>query len=375
MSFDRNNPYNLLPDLPPAANIETRAILKRCITSGRALAELKTAGELIPNPAVLINTIPILEANASSEIENIVTTTDSLFQYSSAEREARDPAVKETLRYRTALYEGYQSLIKRPISTATAVSVCRTLRNIDIDIRNLPGTAIAGQVSGKIIYTPPEGEDIIQEKLANWGKFINEAEEFDPLIRLAVMHYQFEAIHPFTDGNGRTGRILNILFLVQEGLLQIPILYLSKFLIYNKSRYYRLLRNITEKGEWEPWIIFILEAVEDTSQWTVGKIRAISRLIDYTCNYVRSRLPGIYSRELVDMVFIQPYCRIANLVEAGIAQRQTASNYLKALVGIGVLREFKVGREKLFLHPKFLNLLTGDDNSFAEYQKTEQIKR
>ena len=371
MSFDRNKPYNLLPGLPPEADVETRAILKKCIAAGRALAELKTAGGLIPNQAVLINTIPILEANASSEVENIVTTTDSLFRYSSAEGEARDPAVKETLRYRTALFQGYQSLKKRPVSTATAVAVCRTLRNIDIDIRKVPGTAISGEKSGEVVYTPPAGEAVIRDKLANWEKFINEAEDIDPLIRLAVMHYQFEAIHPFTDGNGRTGRILNILFLVQEDLLEIPVLYLSRFIIENKEGYYHLLRNVTEKNEWEPWILFMLDAVEDTSRWTVAKIRAVSRLIDYTCGYVRARLPKIYSRELVEMVFIQPYSRIANLVEAGVARRQTASSYLKALVGIGVLKEFKIGREKLFLHQKFLKLLTGDDNSFAEYPKGE----
>lgn len=367
MSFDRTKPYNALPKLPPETDIETKAILKICIGAGRALAELKTAGDLIPNQAVLINTIPILEANASSEIENIVTTKDSLFRYSSAEEEATDPAVKETLRYRTALYEGYKSLEKRPVCTATAVSVCRTLRNIEMDIRKVPGTVIAGPVPGGIIYTPPEGEGVIREKMANWERFINETEEFDPLIRLAVMHYQFEAIHPFTDGNGRTGRILNILFLVQQGLLEIPVLYLSHFIISNKSRYYHKLQNVTEEGDWEPWILFILEAIEDTSRWTVEKIRAISRLLNHTCEYVRGRLPKIYSRELVEMTFIQPYCRISNLVNAGIAHRQTASTYLKTLVNIGILREFKVGREKLFLHPKFLNLLTSDENDFPAY--------
>ena len=185
------------------------------------------------------------------------------------------------------------------------------------------------------------------------------------------MHYQFEAIHPFTDGNGRTGRILNILFLVQQGLLEIPILYLSRFIIGNKSRYYHLLKNVTEEGKWEPWILFILEAIEDTSRWTVEKIRAISRLLDHTCECVKGRLRKIYSRELVEMTFIQPYCRISSLVEAKIARRQTASTYLKALVDIGVLREFKVGREKLFLHPKFLNLLTGEEHNFTEYQISE----
>lgn len=371
MSFQRTRPYNELPELSPKADIETKAILKACIGAGRALAELKTAGDLIPNQTVLINTIPLLEASASSEIENIVTTTDSLFRYSSAEDYARDPAVKETLRYRTALYEGFKSIDKRPVCTATAVAVCRTLRNIEMDIRKVPGTAIAGAVSGRIVYMPPEGEELIRKKMANWEKFINEAEEFDPLIRLAVMHYQFEAIHPFTDGNGRTGRILNILFLVQEGLLDIPVMYLSRFIIRNKDRYYSLLQNVTEQGEWESWILFMLEAVEDTARWTVEKIRAISRLLDHTCGYVRLRLPKVYSRELVEMIFIQPYCRISNIVEAGIARRQTASIYLKALVDIGVLREFKAGREKLFLHPKFLKLLTADDNDFPGYPMSE----
>jgi len=368
MSFLRNRPYNELPELPPKADIETRAILKTCIGAGRALAELKTAGDLIPNQTVLINTIPYLEANASSEIENIVTTMDSLFRYSSAEESARDPAVKETLRYRTALYEGFKSLEKRPVCTATAIVVCRILRNIEMDIRKVPGTAIAGAVSGRIIYMPPEGEELIREKMANWEKFINAAEKIDPLIRLAAMHYQFEAIHPFTDGNGRTGRILNILFLVQEGLLNIPVLYLSRFIIRNKDRYYSLLQSVTEQGEWEPWILFMLEAVEDTARWTVEKIRAISRLLDHTCGYVRFRLPKVYSRELVEMTFIQPYCRISNIVEAEIAKRETASTYLKALADIGVLRELKVGREKLFFHPKFLTLLTTDENDFPGYQ-------
>lgn len=368
MKFDRSKPFNALPGLPPEAEIESKSILKKCVRTARVLAELKTAGRLIPNQSVLINTIPLLEANASSEIENIVTTTDSLFRYSSAEAEARDPAVKETLRYRTALYQGYMALSTRPVCTATAVRVCRTLRNVEIDIRDVPGTVIADGTTGNIIYTPPEGESLIREKMANWEKYINEAKEIDPLIRLALMHYQFEAIHPFTDGNGRTGRILNILFLVQENLLEIPVLFLSRYIIKHRSEYYRLLHGVTEKGEWEAWILYMLDALEKTSAWTVAKINSVSELLEHTCKYVRTRLPKIYSRELVEMIFTQPYCRIGNLVEANIAKRQTASNYLKALAEIGVLVEHKVGREKLFLHPRFLNLLTGDSNDFQDYQ-------
>ncbi len=372
MNFDRTKPFNELPGLPPEADIESKAILKKCVRAARILAELKTAGKLIPNQSVLINTIPLLEANASSEIENIVTTTDSLFRYSSAEDEARDPAVKETLRYRTALYQGYLALKTRPVSTATAVKVCRTLRNIELDIRDVPGTVIAEEKTRKAIYTPPEGESLIRDKLANWEKYINEATEIDPLIRLALMHYQFEAIHPFTDGNGRTGRILNILFLIQENLLEIPVVFLSRYLIEHRSEYYRLLREVTEKGEWEAWILYMLDALENTSAWTVAKIKAISELLEHTCKYVRTRLPKIYSRELVELIFTQPYCRIGNLVESNIAKRQTASNYLKSLVDIGVLIEHKAGREKLFLHPKFLKLLKGDIHTSQRYQISDE---
>ena len=368
MKIDRSKPFNELLGLPPEADIESKTILKKCVRTARVLAELKTAGRLIPNQSVLINTILFLEANASSEIENIVTTTDNLFRYSSAEDEARDPAVKETLRYRTALYQGYLALSTRPVCTATAVKVCQTLRNIEIDIRDVPGTVIADEKTKNVIYTPPEGESLIRGKLANWEKFINEAEEIDPLIRFALMHYQFLAIHPFTDGNGRTGRILNILFLVQEDLLKIPVLFLSRYIINHKTQYYRLLRGVTEKGEWEAWILYMLDALENTSAWTVAKINAISELLEHTCKFVRNRLPKIYSQELVEMIFIQPYCRIGNLVESHIAKRQTASNYLKSLVDIGVLLEHKVGREKLFLHPKFLKLLTGDSHTFRRYR-------
>jgi Fic family protein len=204
MTFDPKKPYNELPSLPPRVDIESKAILKACIEARSALGGLKIAGDLIPNQGVLINTIPLLEAQASSEIENIVTTTDRLFQYANDVDGGADSATKEALRYRTALYSGYQHLSERPLTTATAVEVCRTIKGIDLDIRKTPGTALINDATGEVIYTPPEGEALLREKLSDWEKFIHEAEEFDPLIRMAVMHYQFEAIHPFNDGNGRT---------------------------------------------------------------------------------------------------------------------------------------------------------------------------
>ena len=366
ISWDPRAPFNSLPALPPAQDVETRTILKRCITARAALAELKQAAELIPNQSVLINTLPLLEAKDSSEIENIITTTDKLFQHAQSESLA-DPATKEALRYRTALYSGFRSLAQRPLCTATAVDICRTTKGVDMDIRRTPGTQLINDRSGEVIYTPPEGESLLRDKLANWERFLHNETDIDPLIRMAIGHYQFEAIHPFTDGNGRTGRVINILYLIQQDLLGLPILYLSRFIIAHKADYYRLLLDVTRKSEWEPWILFMLQAVEETAQWTTAKIAAIRKLAEHTTTHVRDRLPKIYSRELVDVIFEQPYCRIANLVEKNIAQRQAASRYLKDLANLGVLRETQLGKEKLFIHPKLMQLLTRDSNDFTPY--------
>ena len=367
--FDRYNPYNTLPSIPPSGiDLESKTILKACITGRAALAELKQTGKLIPNQAVLINTIPLLEAQGSSEIENIVTTTDSLFQYASSQLStAGDPATKEAYRYRTALHYGYHELHKRPISTVLAVELCRILRNARIDIRENPGTQIANFETGDVVYTPPEGEVRLRKKLANWEGFVNTHKDIDPLIRLAVMHYQFEAIHPFSDGNGRTGRILNILFLLQEGLLEIPVLYLSRYVLAERSEYYDRLRRVTEYGEWDEWILFMLAAVEDTAHWTSQKILAIRELMHHTKQFIRAKLPKIYSHELLITLFIQPYCRINDLADFAGIHRQTASTHLKQLVRAGVLRELIAGREKRFIHPHFLRLLTQNENGFAKY--------
>jgi Fic family protein len=362
-----DKPWNQLPPLPPAADLETKAVLKQCITARAALAELKQAAELIPNQTMLINTIPLLEAKDSSEIENIVTTADQLFQYAQGGGNLANAATKEALRYRTALYAGYQSLAARPLCTATAVEVCRTIKAADLDIRRTPGTQLINDRTGEVIYTPPEGEACLRDLLANWERFLHNQTELDPLVRMAVGHYQFEAIHPFADGNGRTGRVLNILYLIQAELLTLPILYLSRHIIAHKADYYRLLLDTTRTGNLEPWVIFMLQAVEETAKWTTGKIAAIRALAEHTTTHVRERLPKIYTRELVDVIFEQPYCRIGNLVEKNIAQRQSASRYLKELATIGVLREVQAGKEKLFIHPKLMQLLADDSNAFTPY--------
>ncbi|MBE9548584.1 MAG: Fic family protein [Proteobacteria bacterium] len=367
MSFSANKPYNDLPKLPPAKEVETKAVLKQCIASRAALAELKQAGELIPNASMLVNTLPLLEAQASSEIENIVTTTDQLFQYASIGENRADPATKEALRYRTALYEGVLQLSARPVCTRLAEQLCTRIKHIEMRVRKVPGTTLANSLNNEIIYTPPEGEALLRQLLANWETYIHNETDTDPLVRMAVSHYQFEAIHPFTDGNGRTGRIVNILFLIEQQLLTLPILYLSRYIINKKSDYYRYLLDVTRNHNWENWIIFILKGVEETAIWTREKIDAIRKLLNHTSNYVQKQLPGIYSRELVELIFSQPYCRIANLVDSGLAKRQTASVYLKQLAEKSILKEIKVGREKLFIHPKLMSLLRQEDNNFTEY--------
>jgi Fic family protein len=359
-------PFNDLPRLPPKTDIESKAILKLCIEARAALAELKQAAQLIPNQNVLINTIPLLEAQDSSEIESIVTTTDKLFQFANEHGQA-DPATKEALRYRSALRQGFESLTNRPLCTATAIEICKTLKGADIGIRRTPGTQLVNDKNNEVIYTPPEGEEHLRNLLADWEKFLHDEKDIDPLIRMAVAHYQFEAIHPFIDGNGRTGRIVNILYLIDKGLLKLPILYLSRYLIANKSDYYRLLLGVTRDQAWEPWILFILQAVKEVSSWTIDKISAIRVLSDSTAFIVKVRLPKIYSRELVDVIFEQPYCRIENLIDKGITQRQAGSRYLKELVAIDVLSEVKVGREKIFINKRLMKLLREETNKFESF--------
>jgi Fic family protein len=359
-------PYLELPLLPPKSDIETKKILKGCIVARAALAELKQAAELIPNPSILINTLPLLEAGASSEIENIVTSADQLFRHARNEENA-DPATKEALRYSRALFEGFKALSQHPLNTRTVENICSQIKGVQMNVRRVPGTVLTNQAMGKVIYTPPAGENILRELLSNWEKFLHNEVTIDPLIRMAIGNYQFEAIHPFTDGNGRTGRVVNSLFMIQEGLLTLPILYLSRFIIKNKIDYYDLLLRVTRDQDWESWILYILKGVEETATWTKNKIAAIRSLSEHTTEYVRTRIPKIYSYELVNLIFELPYCRINSLTEVGIAKRQTASQYLKQLVEIGVLTESSITKEKIFIHPKLMQLLTKDSNTYKPY--------
>ena len=367
MAFNSELAFNDLPLLPPAVELETKPVLKACIEARATLAALQQAVALIPNPTVLINTIPFLEAQASSEIENVVTTADAMFRQEQLKERDADAATKEALRYRTALREGFESLKRRPLSTRTAEQVCTMIKDVQMSVRRVPGTALVNDSTNRIIYTPPVGEALLRDKLGNWERFMHDESPVDPVIRMAVAHYQFEAIHPFTDGNGRTGRVLNLLFLVEQKILTQPVLYLSRYVIQNKGDYYKLLLGVTRDADWESWILYMLRATEQTAQWTNDKIGALRQLIDHTAEAVKRKLPKIYSRELIDALFVQPYCRIESIVDAGVAKRQTASVYLKALAESGILDEKKFGRDKLFVHTRFLRLLTRDDNSFKRY--------
>lgn len=359
MPFDPQRPYNELPELPLPFDLESKVVLKLAIAANKALAELKGAGELVPNQAILVQSIGLQEAKLSSEIENIVTTNDELYRAFASSDSKTDPHTKEVLRYNEALWHGFNSLRhqNRPLTTNLFEELFQIIKKSTAGVRKTPGTKLANN-RGEIIYTPPEGEKVLRDKLANLERFIYAEDDIDPLVKLAVVHYQFEAIHPFTDGNGRTGRILNILFLIENNLLDTPTLYLSRYIIENKEKYYSGLRQITEKGEWEPWIIYILKAIEKTARDTRQRILAIRDMLQGDIEKVRTELPKIYSKELIELLYHQPYCKIRFLEEAGIAHRQTASNYLKELEKAGLLSAMKIGREMYYLNDKLLSLLT-----------------
>lgn len=359
MAFARNEPFNDLPPLPPAVELESKRVLKLAIAANRGLAELKQAANLLPNQTVLLSSLLLQEAKQSSEIENIVTTNDELYRAFADDDLNVDLATKEVLRYNSALWYGFVMLREgRPLSTRLFEELVSRIRGTPAAVRHMPGTKIS-KASGEVVYTPPEGERLIRDKLANLEQFIHDpGNDLDPLVKLAVMHYQFEAIHPFSDGNGRTGRIVNILYLIDQQLLELPILYLSRYIIEHKADYYDLLRGVTEDGAWEAWILYMLEAINTTAAMTRDRIEAIRSLMAQVSEDVRERLPGIYRKELIEVLFAQPYCKIRFLEEAGIAKRQTASRYLQELEGIGVLRSLKRGRETYYMNLPLFDLLS-----------------
>jgi Fic family protein len=338
-----------LPFLPPKADIETKTILRKAIRANTQLARLNGYCQTIPNDTILVNSIILKEAQASSEIENIITTQDKLYQALISKNEDYDPQTKEVLNYREALWQGYGKLNQKKILTNnTILEIQKILEQNDAGIRKVPGTALVNDRTGETIYTPPDNYETLLQLLKNLEDYINRNDDLDPLIKMAIIHYQFESIHPFYDGNGRTGRIINVLYLVLQDLLKKPILYLSEYIIRNKNNYYKYLQEIRTHGRWEQFILFMLEAVEETAIETMEIIHAIRDLIDSTTEYCRLKLPSTtYSKELIESLFIQPYIKIEHLVNSGIAERRTASKYLKQLEEIKVLTSKKIWKEKI----------------------------
>ena len=302
---------------------------------------------------MLISSITLQEARLSSEIENIVTTNDELYRADADADGRTDPHTKEVLRYQQALYHGFAALKDRPLTTNLFIEIARLIKRSEIGIRAIPGTALKNE-AGDVIYTPPVGDAVIRDKLSDLERFIHADDGVDALVKMAVMHYQFEAIHPFPDGNGRTGRILNLLFLVQAGLMDIPVLFLSRYIIANKRDYYLGLQKVTEHQDWESWVLFMLRAVESTAQQSFDQVQRIVKLMEDVRARVQREAEGIYSKDLVEVIFRHPYTKIQFLVDANIAKRQTSSTYLQTLAGLGVLREHKIGREKYYINDALL---------------------
>ncbi|MDP2692118.1 MAG: Fic/DOC family N-terminal domain-containing protein [bacterium] len=364
--YDRNIPYNNLPLLPPLdEKVITIDVLKALNKANKALAELKGLARKLPNQAMLVNTIALREAKASTEIENIFTTDDELYKSLHIESSELKGNAKEVLFYRQALWTGFKEIKERgKITDESIIKIYQEIKQVGDGIRPPQTETVikkrgSGLLGGTVVYTPPRGVQIINQKLENLLLYINDDKTFDydPLIKLAISHYQFEAIHPFRDGNGRTGRILSILLLIQKGLLEVPILYLSAYIIKSKEDYYELLSSVTNRQNWEDWIIYILKAIEETSIYTINKIEEIDRLFDVTLSVIAEKLPLI-RKETVERIFEQPYISPKRLVGHDIKSINTAKKYLNQMAEFGIMSSTKIGKEIVYLNVDLYNILS-----------------
>lgn len=360
MEVDFMNEYKL-PILPPNKELETKAVLKQLARANRSLAELKGYSETIPNKHILINAVMINEAKDSSAIENIITTHDDLYKAMS-EATGASAAAKEVVSYRTALWYGYERVKEREILTTNMIEEIQgIIEQNRAGIRRLPGTVLRNDKTGELVYTPPEGEDEIRNLMSNLEKYINEDfDNVDPLVKLAVIHYQFESIHPFYDGNGRTGRIVNVLYLVLKDLLESPILYLSSYIFRNKTAYYKLLQEVRTDENWEDWIIYILIGIEETAQETLNLIKSILSEVEKMSAEIKERLPKVYSKELIDLLFYEFYTKTVYIEKGLSVTRKTAVGYLSALENEGFLTSERIGKERIYQNKRLYNLVKTD---------------
>ena len=323
----------------------------------QALAELKGFIPVIPNQNILINAITLQEAKESSAIENIITTQDELYKYFNARQSGADPSAKEVLNYREAVFKGLEIIKKRNlIGISDIVKIQETIVNNNAGIRKLAGTSLINEATGESIYTPPQDFSEINILLDNFCNYLNNDE--NSLWKMAVLHYQFEMIHPFYDGNGRTGRILNILYLLLKNYLDSPVLYLSSYIIKTKENYYKLLQEVYNKDVWENWILYILNAVEETSKMALEKVKYVRDLLELFGKKIHEQCPGIYSAELVDVIFENPYSKIDFLVKRLNINRKTASKYLKELEENNFLSHVQIGREMIYINDKLMKVLS-----------------
>jgi len=346
--------------LPPDINLETKKVLKATLEAQRHLSELKGISQTIPNQGIILNTLPLQEAKDSSEIENIVTTHDSLYKADLENEESLDQATKEVKRYAVVLREGYEKVVKDGFLSIRHIKIVQeVIEENDAGIRKLPGTKLSNTNTGKIVFVPPQSKTVIDEALTNLEDYINDDSLSDvhPIIKMTVIHYQFESIHPFYDGNGRTGRIINTLYLVLKGLLDVPVLYLSRYIVKNKSDYYRLLQKVRTDNDWESWLLYMLEGVASTSIDTIKVITGIKELmIDYK-HRIRKDY-SFYSQDLINHIFKHPYSKIAYLQTDLKVSRPTATKYLDELAEGGFLIKVKQGRDNYYINKSLIKLLT-----------------
>jgi Fic family protein len=353
-------PSYRIPELPPKAELETVQVLKHAAVAHRHLAELKGVCLSIPNAAILIDTLIMQEAKASSEVENIITTQEELFQTSLFPENPASPAAKEVALYREALRDGYAHIEdqKGLLTNNTIVTMFQTLKRTDGGFREIPGTALKNENDGRLVYIPPQDPAEIRQFMGKLEQFINEDEksDLDALIKMAIIHHQFESIHPFPDGNGRIGRIINVLYLTRQGLLDIPILYLSRYITAHKGDYYKFLQSVREDGNWEPWLLYMLRAVADTSIETLRLVVAIRKLMaDYKVR-IRTGHKKIYSQELLNTIFRHPWSRIEFLVRELDTTRQTAARYLDELAEAGMLTKHRIGKHSYYINDRLAAL-------------------
>lgn len=351
---------NKIQTLPLLQEVETKSVLKKLNAVRAALAGLNGVAESIPNERIILNTLSLQEAKDSSAIENIVTTHDELYTSDSITRQFASHAAKEVYSYAHALLEGFKQVKQSGLITINHILKLQALlEENDAGFRKVPGTALKNDQTGETIYTPPQELDEIIRLMGNLELFINDGAltDLDPVVKMAIIHHQFESIHPFYDGNGRTGRIINILYLIKEDLLKLPILYLSRYINQSKATYYHLLQETRETNNWEPWILYILDAVEETALQTSYIIREIKKLMVLHKQKIRSELPKIYSQDLINSLFKHPYTKIEFIKDDLHITRKTSGRYLDQLCEIGLISKNKIGKENYYFNNDLIHLL------------------